>query len=97
MQHCKACHRRRKLWARYQIDEHIYDHMLRQANFRCMICGKRAKKRSRVKKLSVDHCHKTKRIRGLLCLKCNRGLGTFNESAKLLERAAAYLKVFGNE
>lgn len=42
--------------------------------------------------LSVDHCHKTLKVRGLLCANCNRGLGLFQDNAELMERAAAYIK-----
>lgn len=42
--------------------------------------------------LSVDHCHKTLKIRGLLCANCNRGLGLFQDNPMLMERAADYIK-----
>ena len=42
--------------------------------------------------LSVDHNHKTNEFRGLLCKKCNTGLGAFNDSEILLINAIDYLK-----
>jgi hypothetical protein len=39
----------------------------------------------------VDHCHRTHRIRGLLCSRCNTGIGKFNDDPGLLMRAAKYL------
>ena len=42
----------------------------------------------------VDHCHETGIFRGLLCLSCNFGIGSFRNSSKRLRAAARYLKDF---
>ena len=42
--------------------------------------------------LCVDHCHKTKKIRGLLCRTCNMALGKFKESIPTLQNAIEYLQ-----
>ena len=52
----------------------------------CDIC-KRSDRR-----LCVDHCHETNRVRGLLCEDCNSGLGRFDDDVRRLEKAEAYLQ-----
>ena len=39
----------------------------------------------------IDHCHETKRIRGVLCRKCNLALGYFNDNLDTLSKAIKYL------
>lgn len=43
------------------------------------------------RRLSVDHCHKTGRVRGLLCNNCNRGLGLLKDNVTVLKRAVKHL------
>ena len=63
--------------------------VLPQDNDVCSICGLRNKKC----RIGIDHDHKTKQIRGYLCLKCNRGIGFFNDNPSLLQAAKEYLMV----
>lgn len=60
----------------------------------CAICKQpETKKRlGRICKLSVDHNHKTLAIRGLLCMRCNSGLGSFRDSIEFLVTAIGYLR-----
>lgn len=53
----------------------------------CWICGATPKTR----RLHIDHDHKTKAVRGLLCFRCNRGLPTY-ATAEWLRAAAEYLE-----
>jgi hypothetical protein len=55
----------------------------------CAICGKPP---SSSRALSLDHCHNTGIIRGLLCDPCNRGLGLFQDSVSHLNNAIGYLQ-----
>ncbi len=50
---------------------------------KCLICEEPA--------TCVDHNHTTNAIRGLLCIKCNAGIGQFNENPTLLRKAAEYI------
>lgn len=45
--------------------------------------------------ICVDHCHKTGKVRGLLCDPCNVGIGKFEESSTALRRAADYIESQG--
>lgn len=73
---------------KFGIDVEEYDKMLLSQNGVCKICKKIDSDRG----LAVDHDHKTGRVRGLLCLKCNTGLGQFNDDAEMLGLAIQYLK-----
>lgn len=53
----------------------------------CIICGETQKLQ-----LAVDHDHKTGRVRGALCTRCNLGLGHFRDKPELLRLAALYLE-----
>ena|SRR6266568_326213 len=58
-------------------------------NFKCALCGERAAK-------VVDHCHRSGRVRELLCTGCNLGLGGFKDNPEFLMRAVAYLRKHGD-
>lgn len=70
---------------RYGITKEQYEQILEAQDGKCAIC-------KRFKKLVVDHCHKTNRVRGLLCGGCNILLGHLDDDAKLLENGIAYLR-----
>jgi hypothetical protein len=58
-----------------------------QNDFCCAICGLPNPKPK------IDHDHITAKVRGVLCHKCNLGLGYFNDNPNMLRRAAEYLTV----
>jgi hypothetical protein len=85
--------RRKGLWEHYKLTIDEYRAMHDSQNGVCLICQKSAVGRGKLKnQLAVDHCHKTGRIRGLLCSKCNTALGLFNDDIDLLEAAKNYLQ-----
>lgn len=88
-----ADHNRKKT---YGITRDEYVKMLAEQKEVCAICHQPEKlvhkRTGRVRQLSVDHCHKTGNVRGLLCGHCNNGLGTFKDSIERLESAIAYLR-----
>lgn len=85
-------HLRRK----FGITAERYDEILLSQNGVCAICNRDEpvvrRARSGKEKLSVDHCHTTGRIRGLLCFRCNTALGAFGDDPAMLMKAAAYLE-----
>lgn len=70
---------------RFGLTVEAYQKMCAAQDDACAICGDTGKT------LCVDHCHATGKVRGLLCGKCNTGLGQFNDNCKLLAFAIEYL------
>ena len=69
----------------YGLSGDDYAAMVKKQNNLCAIClGERG--------LCVDHCHKTGRIRGLLCRQCNTMLGNATDSPEILDKAIEYLR-----
>ena len=79
----------------YGLSEAAFYEMLGNQKGRCAICdvvlvfSGTTKHKSNVG--VVDHCHDTGKIRGLLCTKCNKGLGMFNDGPDLIQKALDYL------
>lgn len=60
---------------------------------RCAICDspEGETRNGKVKMLAVDHCHKTGKIRGLLCSPCNQAIGKLRDDSAIMRRAADYI------
>lgn len=67
-----------------------YERLLAAQGNACAICKTDAGTQSHGR-LQVDHCHSTGEVRGLLCGRCNRGLGMFSDSPDALKAALRYL------
>lgn len=87
-------YRDRELRKSFGIGLDDYNRMLKEQNGVCAICKKPETlvNHGRVMPLPVDHCHKTGKIRGLLCAHCNHAIGKFDDDVALLESAISYLK-----
>jgi hypothetical protein len=81
---------------KYGISTADYEHQFAAQSGVCAICKKQEtsidSRTGQTRALAVDHCHTTGRPRGLLCRRCNTGLGHFLDDLVLLEQAVAYLK-----
>jgi hypothetical protein len=80
----KACRRSPSRRLR-PITPEAYDRLMTDQGGACAIC-------LRVQRLFIDHDHKTGQNRGLLCQRCNSGLGLFGDNLEGFQRAFAYLK-----
>jgi hypothetical protein len=71
------------------VSKETYEDVLSEQNSVCAICGRPNVNPKR--NLSVDHCHESGFVRGLLCTKCNFGLGYFDDNPEILRNAIDYL------
>jgi len=79
---------------RFGITPERYADLFRSQNGACAICKnpETATRLGKVKALSVDHCHKSGAIRGLLCSDCNTGIGKLKDDVTILQSAIRYLE-----
>lgn len=79
----------------YGISIEQYDSMLVAQNEVCAICENPehvVDKNGNRRKLAVDHCHTTGRVRGLLCTNCNKAIGHLKDDVRVLKKAIEYLQ-----
>jgi hypothetical protein len=100
---CKECYAKarrvnygtRSIQQLYGITPEQYAEMLAAQGGKCLICGlpERGKRGERDYPLAVDHDHRPGgKVRGLLCNKCNLGIGNFDDDVTRIEAAVAYLR-----
>ena len=87
-----ACtkNQRAKLLKRFGMSWREYELRLALQGGACAICRKEPRRRL----LCIDHCHKTGKVRGLLCTPCNAALGAFADDPKRTQAATDYLTAF---
>jgi hypothetical protein len=93
---CKKCRaitaaawRNKNLPLFYGISTEQYEQLLETRGTRCPICG------DKNESPNIDHCHKTGKVRGLLCGRCNTALGMLRDNPRACLRAAIYLQSAG--
>jgi len=85
----------RSLYSLYKLTRPEFDSIYKRQHGKCAICRRPIRKQSTKSETRrsafVDHDHKTGRVRGLLCQRCNCALGLFQDDPKLLKRAILHV------
>ena len=76
---------------KYKLNELQLNEMFIAQNKKCKICQTKYDLLSRHNGLYIDHCHKTGKVRGLLCDRCNRSIGLLKDDVNILTKAIEYL------
>lgn len=74
---------------RYNLTQEEYNAMWEKQNFCCAICKTN---KNNGKTWSIDHCHDSQKVRGILCDQCNLLLGHAKDNQEILSEAVYYLK-----
>ena len=91
----KQGHLNRYLKRTYGISKEQYDLMVEAQAGLCAICAepeRRVAKNGELQRLSVDHCHATGAVRGLLCDDCNVAISRVRDNPEIADTIAAYLR-----
>jgi hypothetical protein len=86
--------RDRELRREYGLSREKLVDLVTKQGWRCAICLAVFPRRLTGKRVHVDHCHKTGRVRGVLCASCNLAIGKLGDTAAGVRRALAYLEAF---
>lgn len=85
-----------RLKYRYGLTRDLLEEMFLDQEGKCAICQSEVVlpngEGKSIGTANIDHCHKTGRVRGLICTFCNHGLGSFRDNPEALESAIRYLK-----
>lgn len=85
---CRRC----ETLKQYNMTKIDYYERLSKQNYRCAICKSKSNGTKQHPYFAVDHCHKTNEVRGLLCSRCNQGIGLLKDSIENLSNAILYLE-----
>lgn len=75
----------------YNITLEDFLELYKKQDYKCKICNTDLDSHKFRQFMNIDHCHKTNKIRGILCSSCNVGLGSFKDSVVILNKAIEYL------
>lgn len=86
----------RYLRTRYKITPERYKELLDEHNHKCAICGglESRNRRGIRMKLCIDHCHKTGKIRGILCSSCNSAIGYLRDDPSIIGKCIEYVEKY---
>lgn len=93
----KISKRNSKYLAMYGVSLEQYNEMLNSQKGVCAICHNPETvlgKDKKIKNLSIDHCHSTGNVRGLLCNSCNNLIGRCDDNVSILQNAISYLNKY---
>ncbi len=92
----RLLNRQQNLRIKFGMELEDYDKLLKDQDYSCAICKSPesygVSTRGYSHAFSVDHCHETGKVRGLLCNNCNRGLGLLGDNLESIQKVVEYLK-----
>lgn len=93
---CKDCERDYRRFFKYGINSEQYNKILLSQGEKCAICKTNQSElfktgNAKYFPLVIDHSHKTNKVRGLLCHRCNRTLGLLKDDIFIIQEALNYL------
>lgn len=80
-----------KLRSRLGVPRGTYEKLFTEQEGKCAICGTTEPGNGKLSHFHLDHCHATQKVRGLLCVHCNRLLGGAKDTPRILQAAIHYL------
>ena len=92
--YCRECEHARHMWSRYKVTPEVVAAKLAEQGGRCAICPAQLSatlESLKRRETRIDHDHVTGVFRGVLCHRCNLGVGYFRDDPALLRAAVEYL------
>lgn len=87
---CPTCAHRVHLKRRFGVSREWYEKTISLQNNKCAICGSEQPGNKKLH-FMVDHCHRTGKVRGLLCGQCNYAIERLESQSNWADKATRYL------